>query len=129
LTAASKTRGQLVRFLTAGAAASLVTVLTYLGLVAAGVAPMIANLLSFLLHVTISFLLHSRWSFGGWGGDERAAGWRYLVTMLANLAMNSAWVWLLVTRLQLPGWTPVIPMLTLTPAMSFVFSRIWVFAR
>ena len=42
-------------------------------------------------------------------------------------AINSLWVWLLVSNLHLPPLAPIPLMMGATPLMSFLLNRYWVF--
>ena len=41
--------------------------------------------------------------------------------------LNSFWVWLLYSHLDLGRGAPILPMLFVTPVMTFVLNRQWVF--
>jgi putative flippase GtrA len=71
--------------------------------------------------------MHSKWSFKGQG--ERTAGTavRFVAVSLLSLALNSLWVALITGPLGLgPAW-PILPMLFVTPAVTFLLNRHWVF--
>ena len=44
-----------------------------------------------------------------------------------SYALNSLWVWLLYTHLDLGRAAPIAPMLFVTPVVTFVLNRQWVF--
>ena len=75
------------------------------------------------------YLAHSRWSFAGAAGAaaEHAKVGRFLLSALLAFIVNSTWVWLLVSILRLPPLTPVPLMMFVTPWMSFLLNRYWVF--
>jgi putative flippase GtrA len=72
--------------------------------------------------------MHSRWSFRDHGG-ERTHGTklRFVVVSVISYALNSFWVWLLFSHLELGRAAPIVPMLFVTPAVTFVLNRQWVF--
>ena len=123
--------GQLWRY---GVSGGLVTALGvgvyWLAAVPLDVDPLIANLLGYLAAVATGYVMHSRWSFRGHGRRDdpvRTTG-RFFLVSLVSLALNSFWVWLLTDQLHLaPSW-PMIPMLVVTPFVTFELNRRWVFA-
>ena len=46
---------------------------------------------------------------------------------MISYALNSLWVWLLYTHLDLGRAAPIAPMLCVTPVVTFVLNRQWVF--
>jgi putative flippase GtrA len=93
-----------------------------------GVAPLIANLLAYLVMVSTGYVMHSRWSFRGHGDrrDPRTT-LRFFLVSLVSLALNSLFVWLLTGLLGGPEWWPVLTMLFVTPVIVFALNRQWVF--
>ena len=88
-----------------------------------------ANVVSTAFGLCAGYLAHSRWSFAGAAGAaaEHAKVGRFLLSSLLAFIINSAWVWLLVSTLQLPPLTPVPLMMFVTPWISFLLNRHWVF--
>ena len=122
--------GQVIRF---GLVGGFVTVIgmaayyfpaTYLG-----VAPLLANLLAYAVAMALGYVLHSSVSFKGHGSRDRPATRtaRFLIVSLVSLGLNSLWVWLLTGLLDGPTWWPLIPMLFVSPAVTFALNRQWVF--
>ena len=91
--------------------------------------PSLAAVAGYLVAAGTGYVLHSRFSFRGHGG-ERTAGTtgRFLLVSLLSLLLNELWVWLLVTRAGGPTWWPIPLMLFVTPAVTFTLQRRWVFA-
>ncbi len=123
--------GQLVRYALTGGVASIVNIGVYW--VLAGefrLDPNLAWLIGFVAAVAVGYLIHSRWSFRGYGrrGDLTRTGSRFVIVSLVSLALNSLWVWLLVRRLHLPLWAPYPLVLGVTPLAIFTLNRRWVFA-
>lgn len=120
---------QLVRFVISGALVTALGIGVY-ALVALVLRwhPQLANLLAYAVAMASGYVMHSRWSFRGHGSDRtRATGVRFVVVSLISLGLNSLWVWLLTKPMHLgPGW-PMIPMAFVTPAVTFVLNRQWVF--
>ncbi|MFN3943656.1 MAG: GtrA family protein [Allosphingosinicella sp.] len=94
------------------------------------VAPLVANLIGYLVAVATGYVLHSRWSFRGHGRRDNVARTtgRFFIVSLASLALNSLWVWLFTGLLAGPTWWPLLPMLLVTPLVTFTLNRKWVFA-
>ncbi len=121
--------GQLFRFLVSGAMVTALGVGVY-ALVALVLRwhPQVGNLLAYVAAMATGYLMHSRWSFRDHGG-ERSGGTigRFLVVSLVSYALNSFWVWLCTEPLGLsPAW-PILPMLFVTPLVTFTLNRQWVF--
>jgi putative flippase GtrA len=124
--------GQLVRYgLTGGFITALGAALYWVTATFLGVHPLIANVLAYLLCVTVGYVLHSRWSFRGHGGRDNVARRtsRFFLVSLVSFGLNSIFVWILTgPLLDGPTWWPVVPMLFVTPFVTFALNRRWVFA-
>ena len=119
---------QLARFIIAGGIVTAlgVTVYAFVALVLRW-HPQIGNLLAYIAAMATGYVLHSRWSFRDHGTRTRSTGAKFVIVSLLSLAMNSFWVWLLTEPMGLsPAW-PILPMLFVTPAMTFILNRQWVF--
>ena len=121
--------GQLARFIVSGATVTALGVGVY-ALVALVLRwhPQLGNFLAYVVAMATGYLMHSRWSFRDHGG-ERTHGTkvRFIVVSLISYALNSFWVWLMTAALRLdPAW-PILPMLFVTPAVTFLLNRQWVF--
>lgn len=122
---------QLLRFVVSGGLVTVLGVGVY-ALVALVLKwhPQIGNLLAYLAAAGTGYVLHSRWSFRGHGRRDNLArtGSRFLIVSFVSLGLNSFWVWLMTGPLALsPAW-PILPMLFLTPLVTFTLNRQWVFA-
>ena len=124
-------RSELVRFLLAGGGVAALTVLIYwLAAGPLGWPPLLANLLSYIFNLAAGFRIHGTWSFRrDRARAERAAGVRYVLVSLSAFGLNSLWVWLLTGVGRAPAWTPVLPMLFVTPLFTFAAARRWIFGR
>jgi putative flippase GtrA len=122
--------GQIIRF---GLVGGFVTVVgmavyyfpaTYLG-----VAPLVSNLLAYLVAMGLGYVLHSNVSFKGHGSRDNPAKrtGRFFVVSLVSLGLNSLFVWVLTGLLDGPTWWPLVPMLLVTPVVTFSMNRYWVF--
>lgn len=116
------------RFAISGGLAACVAIMAYtLCAVLIGWSPLIANLLSYLAQLGVSYHLHCRFSFGITHGGMGSMA-RYAMLSVGAFACNSLWVWVCTHRLGLPAWTPLAPMIFVTPLMTFLLARYWVFA-
>jgi putative flippase GtrA len=120
---------QLVRFLISGALVTAlgVGVYAFVALVLRW-HPQLGNFLAYAVAMATGYVMHSQWSFKD-HGSERTHGTRvrFVIVSLTSYALNSFWVWLLFTHLQLGRAAPIVPMLFVTPAVTFVLNRQWVF--
>jgi putative flippase GtrA len=121
--------GQLVRFIVSGATVTALGVAVY-ALVALALRwhPQLGNFLAYVVAMASGYLMHSRWSFRDHGGERtHVTKVRFVIVSLISYALNSFWVWLLTAALGLdPAW-PIVPMLFVTPAVTFLLNRQWVF--
>jgi putative flippase GtrA len=120
---------QLVRFVVTGGFVTALGVGVY-ALVALGLRwnPQLGNFLAYVVAVASGYVLHSRWSFRGHGGERtHATKLRFATVSVISYALNSLWVWLLFTHLDLGRAAPILPMLFVTPVVTFVLNRQWVF--
>lgn len=124
--------GQLMRYAVAGGGAAVIYAVCYMlfadhifpsGFATAAVVP------AFLISLGASFLLHSRWTFGGHG--ERTGGvaqpMRFTLVQLGGLLLNAGFTYMVTVGLGGANWQALIPCLTITPLATFLFQRVWVF--
>lgn len=120
---------QLMRFLVSGAIVTILGVGVY-AIVALFLRwnPQLGNLIAYLTAAATGYIMHSRWSFRDHGGERtHATKARFITVSLISYALNSFWVWLLYTYLHLGRGAPILPMVFVTPAVTFVLNRQWVF--
>jgi putative flippase GtrA len=120
---------QLVRYAIAGFCVTQFAAAIYSALVLfLHVNALQANVVSTAFGLCAGYLVHSRWSFAdGAAAAEHTKVGRFLLSALVAFIINSTWVWLLVSILQLPPLTPVPLMMFVTPWISFLLNRHWVF--
>lgn len=119
---------QLFRFLISGALVTGLGVAVY-AFVALVLRwhPQLGNLLAYVVAMATGYLMHSRWSFRDHGERSRSTAVRFVIVSLISLGLNSLWVALITGPLGLgPAW-PILPMLFVTPAVTFILNRQWVF--
>ena len=123
--------GQLVRF---GLIGGVLTVLVAGGywMVAdlLHVEPMLSLTLNFVLFTGLGYLLHSRFSFRGHGSRDNAPTRtaRFFTVNVIGFLANQFFVWLLVKQMDGPTWWAVVPIILVTPLLTFALNRRWVFA-
>lgn len=122
--------GQIIRFALVGGFVTALGAAVYLAAAYAGVPPLLANLLNYLVAMAAGFVLHSRVSFRGHGTRDNPAkrSFRFVAVSLVSLALNSFFVWAMTGPLDLPLWSPVITMIFVVPVVTFALQRRWVFA-
>jgi putative flippase GtrA len=122
--------GQLVRYGITGGVVTALGIGVYL--LAAGpfeVPPLGANVAAYAICVAVGYVIHSRWSFRGHGVRDNVARTtgRFFLVSLVSFALNSLFVWILTGPMGGPDWWPTIPMLFVTPLVTFALNRRWVF--
>ena len=95
----------------------------------AGLHPQVANGIGYVAAVAIGYVCHSAFTFRGTGtADGHAArGIRFVAVSLVSYALNALWVFLCVTYMGWPEWSPIPAMIFVTPAVVFGLNRQWVF--
>jgi len=126
----SEVFGQLLRFGLVGGFVTALGAGAYLVAALAGVPPLLANVIAYLVAMATGYVLHSKVSFRGHGSRDNPAQRtvRFVIVSLISFGLNSLFVWALTEPLGLPVWTPVVPMLFVTPLVTFTLNRRWVFA-
>ena len=124
--------GQFVRFGLVGGFVTGLYALVYSPLAGLGLtSPQGANLAGYFVAMVTGYFLHSRWSFRGHGTRDNAARTttRFFIVSLVSLTLNTLFVFFLtdVRMLAGPWWWPLIPILFVTPLVTFTLNRQWVF--
>jgi putative flippase GtrA len=93
------------------------------------VEPLLSLTLNYLAFTPLGYVLHSRFSFKGHGRRDRAGirKLRFLAINSFGFLLNQFFVWYLVKHLGGPIWWSVIPILFVTPLVTFSVQRRWVF--
>jgi putative flippase GtrA len=94
------------------------------------VEPMLSMTLNYLVFTALGYVLHSRFSFKGHGDRDnpRARTARFFIVNTTGFLANQFFVWLLVKQMGGPVWWSVIPIVFVTPLLTFSLNRRWVFA-
>ncbi|MGQ0659781.1 GtrA family protein [Sphingosinicella sp.] len=122
--------GQLVRFGLVGGFSTILYAAIYWPLATYVVHPVLAVVIAFSIAVAIGYVLHSNWSFRGHGkgseGGRTQA--RFLSVQSVGMVLNVVFTWVLTGPLfHGPTWWPLIPAVLVTPLVTFVLNRYWVF--
>lgn len=130
--AVSQLLGQLIRFGMVGGFVTGLYALVYSPLAKYEVvSPQLANLAGYLVAMVTGYVLHSRWSFRGHGTRDNTARTtsRFFIVSLVSLGLNALFVFILTDSKALDGpwWWPLIPILFVTPLVTFSLNRQWVF--
>ncbi|RZV50831.1 MAG: GtrA family protein [Sphingomonadaceae bacterium] len=126
----SPVTGQIVRYGVAGGLITLAFAATYWAVATfGGVDPNLALAIVFVVFTGISYLVHGRYSFAGHGGRDRpnVRGARFAVVNVAGFLLNQFWVWWLVKELDGPVWWSTVPIVMVTPWLTFAAHRLWVY--
>jgi putative flippase GtrA len=93
------------------------------------VEPLLAGTIAYVCVVGLGYVLHSRWSFKGHGERDRPAQRvvRFFIVNTLGYAANQGFIWLLVKKMGGPTWWPVLPIIFVTPLLTFTLNRRWTF--
>ncbi len=124
--------GQLVRFGLVGGFVTGLYALVYSPLAKYGwTSPQVANFCGYLTAMVTGYVLHSRFSFRGHGRRDKPAATtgKFFIVSLVSYGMNAFFVFILTDRTMLggPWWWPLVPILFVTPIVTFLLNRQWVF--
>jgi putative flippase GtrA len=122
---------QLLRYALAGMAITLAVAGSYWAITdLAGIDPMVSFTIVFLVFSAISYFTHGEYSFKGHGARDRhhIRMGRFLAVNLLGYVVNQGFIWLLVKQLDGPTWWPTIPMVFVTPLLTFTLHRKFVYS-
>lgn len=123
--------GQIIRFgLTGGLLTIMVAAAYWAVAELLNVDPLLSMTLVYLSFTGLGYVLHSRWSFSGHGSRDDVAKRtaRFFTVNTMGFLSNQFFVWLLTKYLDGPNWWPVIPIIFVTPILTFTLNRRWVFS-
>jgi putative flippase GtrA len=124
----NQTLSQLVRFAIVGFSLAGVYSVIYWYLATFVMPPVVAVAIAFAVAVSIGFVLHSRWSFRGHGQrEDRRLKMKFLLVQSSGFVLNEAFTWVLTGPLHGPTWWPLVPAIFLTPLVTYLLNRQWVF--
>lgn len=122
---------QLVRYGLAGLVITLAVAASYWAITdLLHVDAMISFTVVFLVFSAISYITHGEFSFKGHRASDphHVRMGRFLAINVLGFLVNQGFIWLLVKQLDGPTWWSVIPMVFVTPLLTFALHRRFVYA-
>ncbi|MBA3666838.1 MAG: GtrA family protein [Sphingomonas sp.] len=122
---------QLARYAFAGFAITLAVAASYWAISEyLSVDPMISLTIVFLFFSAVSYVAHGAFSFRDHGARDRhhARMGRFLAVNILGFLVNQGFIWTLVKQLHGPTWWPTIPMIFVTPLLTFWLHRRFVYS-
>jgi putative flippase GtrA len=122
---------QMLRYAVAGGAITVAVAAAYWTIAEyGGIDPMVSLTIVFLFFSGVSYLVHGAYSFKDHGARDRhhVRGMRFVAINLLGFALNQLFVWFLVKHLGGPTWWPTLPMIFVTPLLTFALHRRFVYA-
>ena len=122
---------QLLRYGVAGGLITLAVAASYWALAEyGGLDPMVSLTVVFLFFSAVSYVAHGAFSFRGHGARDQhhVRASRFLLVNLIGFALNQLFVWGLVKQLHGPTWWPTVPMIAVTPLVTFALHRRYVYS-
>lgn len=93
--------------------------------------PLVAHVVAYAISIALGFFLNRYWSFRGHGGQNSTvtSSFRFTVVSLLGFAINSFFVWFITGPvINGPDWWPLLPIIFITPIVTFSFNRKWTFS-
>jgi putative flippase GtrA len=92
--------------------------------------PMVSFTIVFIVFSVISYVTHGEFSFRGHGARDQhhIRMGRFFAINVLGFLINQGFIWLLVKQLDGPTWWPIIPMIFVTPLLTFILHRRFVYA-
>ncbi len=118
---------QIGRFGVVGISALAVHWVVVALLVPTGLAPLVANVLAFLVAFQVSYAGHRRWTFDAAHLSRRQTLPRFFLVALASFAANELMYAVLLRYTPLDYRLALLLVLGLVAGMTFLFSRQWAF--
>ena len=122
---------QMLRYAVAGGLITIAVAASYWAIAEYGhVDPMVSLGIVFLFFSGISYLVHGAFTFKDHGERDRhhVRGARFVAINLLGFVLNQGFVWFLVKHLGGPTWWPTVPMIFVTPLLTFALHRRFVYA-
>ena len=122
---------QMLRYAVAGGAITLAVAASYWAIAEyGGVDPMVSLAIVFLFFSGVSYAVHGAFTFKDHGERDRhhVRGARFLAINVFGFLLNQLFVWYLVKHLDGPTWWPTLPMIFVTPLLTFALHRRFVYA-
>ena len=126
---------QMLRYALAGGLITLAVAASYWAIAEYfRVDPMISLTIVFLFFSGVSYAVHGAFTFKDHGERDadqmghHVRGSRFLAINVLGFLVNQGFVWLLVKMLDGPTWWPTIPMVLVTPLLTFALHRRFVYS-
>ncbi|MGI8931790.1 MAG: GtrA family protein [Sphingomicrobium sp.] len=122
---------QMIRYALAGFVITLAVAASYWAIAEFfRVDPMISFTIVFITFSAISYFTHGAFSFKDHGPRDRhhVRIGRFLGVNVLGYLVNQGFIWLLVKELGGPTWWPTLPMIFVTPLLTFALHRRFVYA-
>jgi len=126
----AKLIGQVIRFGMVGGLLTVLVAAAYWSVAEIlAIDPMVSMTLVYLVFTGLGYVLHSRVSFKDHGTRDQMhiRTIRFFITNTVGFASNQFFIWFLVKVMGGPTWWPVIPIIFVTPLLTFTLNRRWVF--
>lgn len=120
----------ILAFSSVGAFITICSALSYWALSGPGkIDPNLALLMVFIVFTIVGHFMHGTVSFRAQTGGRlgKRSLMRFAMVNTAGFCLNQMFVFGMVKRANWPEWSPVLPMIFITPILVFVLSRYWVF--
>jgi putative flippase GtrA len=117
---------RLARYLSLGGIGATVDSLAFLVLDLVGVSPVIANTISTLLGIGISYVLNSKYTFNQ-NQYTRLTASKFLAVGLFGLIFSNIALWLMITCFDLYPFTAKIITLPAVALIQFTLNKMWTF--
>jgi putative flippase GtrA len=121
----------LIRYALAGLAITLAAAGSYWAITdLLHIDPMVSYAIVFIIFSGVSYVTHGEFSFKGHGERDRhhIRMGRFFAINVLGFIVNQGFIWLLVKQLDGPTWWPTIPMVFVTPLLTFALHRRFVYA-
>lgn len=122
---------QMLRYALAGGAITVAVAASYWAIAEfLGVDPMVSLAIVFIFFSGVSYAVHGAFTFKDHGERDRhhVRGARFLAINIFGFLLNQLFVWYLVKHLGGPTWWPTLPMIFVTPLLTFALHRRFVYA-
>ena len=122
---------QLLRYAIAGGLITVGVAASYWVIAEYGhIDPMVSLAIVFTFFSIVSYVIHGAFSFRGHGtrDNHHIRGTRFLAVNLIGFALNQLFIWVLVKHLGGPTWWPTVPMILVTPLVTFALHRRYVYS-
>ena len=122
---------QMVRYAIAGGLITVLVAASYWALAEfGGIDPMVSLSIVFVFFSVISYFVHGVFSFRSLEAGDRhhVRGAKFLAVNVIGFLVNQLFVWLLVKELGGPTWWPTVPIVLVTPLLTFSLHRRFVYS-